>query len=133
MKPFVQCFSIIVTCLLAFTTIGCTATPASLVGIYSVEQHGQLYEFIRIEQKGDKYFMSEKQNGKWLSPGEVTPISKADFEKLLKKPVNIDFTGLGNNMSVLLQVPKGWKSGTFECKTGFWLATILGPIELHKK
>lgn len=90
-------------------------------------------EFIRIEKDGDKYFMSEKQSGRWLSPVEVKAVSKADLEKMLKEPVKIDFTGLGNNNIALFQVPKGWKSDTFECKTGFWLATMLGPVELHKK
>jgi hypothetical protein len=133
MKPFLQPFYVIVTCFFVFATTGCNATPASLVGTYSVEEHGRLIEFIRIEKQGDKYFMSEKQSGKWLSPVEVTPVSKADLEKILQQPVKIDFTGLGNKDIALLQVPKGWKSGTFECKTGFWLATMLGPVELHKK
>jgi len=111
---------------------GCAELPVSLVGTYSIEEHGQLKEFIRIEKQGDKYLLSEKQGGRWLSPVEVTSVSKEDLEKMLKEPIKVQFTGLGNNNVALLRVPKGWKSGQFTSITGFWLASMIGPLELHK-
>ena len=130
MKSFT---SLILTMLVWFTITGCSASPSSLVGTYSVEERGQLNEFIRIEKHGDKFTLSEKQSGLWLTPVEIVPVSKADLEKMLKEPVTINFTGLGNNNVAIIQVPKGWRSGSFECKTGIWLATMLGPIDLHKQ
>jgi hypothetical protein len=106
---------------------------ASLVGTYSVKENGQLNEFIRIEKTGERYLMSEKQNDRWQAPVEITSVSKADLEKMLNEPVTVNFSGLGNKDSAIILVPKGWRSGDFECKTGIWLATMLGPIELHKQ
>lgn len=78
--------------------------------------------------------MSEKRGGRWLlSPVEITPVSKADLDKMLNETVTVDFSGLGNNNIALIKVPKGWKSGQFECKTAYWLATMLGPVDVHKQ
>jgi hypothetical protein len=125
--------TLIVSILLSAAFTGCNASPGSLVGIYAVEERGQLNEFIRIEKQGDKFTMSEKQSGRWLPPVEITPVSKADLEAMLKEPVTVSFPGLGNKNVAIIQVPKGWRSGNFECKTGIWLATMLGPIDLHKQ
>ena len=124
---------LVIAILFSLAITGCSKSPTSLVGTYSVEEHGQLNEFIRIEKQGDKFTMSEKQSGRWLSPVEITPVSKADLEKILKEPVTVDFIGLGNKNVAIFQVPKGWRSGQFECETGIWLATMLGPIDLHKQ
>lgn len=123
----------LITILVLFAITGCSESPSSLVGTYSVEENGQLNEFIRIEQEGDKFTLSEKQNGRWLSPVEITSVSKADLEEVLDEPVTVDFNGLGNETVAIIQVPKGWRSGNFESTTGIWLATIIGPIELHKR
>jgi hypothetical protein len=40
--------------------------------------------------------------------------------------------GLGNESLAVVQIRQGWKLGTFECKTGFMLASSLGPIELYR-
>lgn len=133
MKSLLQRFFVIITYCSVFVVAGCSGSPTSLVGTYSIEEQGKMKEFIRIEKQGDKYFLTEKQSGKWLSPLEVTPVSKAKLEKTLKEPVKVEFSGIGNNNIALFQVPKGWKSGQFVCNTGFWLATMLGPIELHKE
>ena len=125
--------NLLITIIVSFAIIGCSASSSSLAGTYSVEEGGQLKEFIRIEKQGDKFTMSEKQSGSWRTPVEITPVSKADLEKMLKEPVTVDFTALGNKSVAIIQVPKGWRSGKFECKTGVWLATMLGPIDLHKQ
>ena len=125
--------TLLITILVCLGISGCSTSPSSLVGTYSIEEGGQLKEFIRIEMQGDKFTMSEKQSGTWRTPVEITPVSKADLEKMLKEPVTVDFTALGNKNVAIIQVPKGWRSGKFESKTGVWLASMLGPIELHKK
>ena len=63
-----------------------------------------------MEQKGSEYFLSKKQGGRWLSPVKVTPVSKADFEKMIKEPVTVSFVGLGNDNVAICNVPKGWKA-----------------------
>jgi hypothetical protein len=132
MKSLLQRFFVIFTYCYLFVAAGCSGSPTSLVGTYSIENHGKINEFIRIEKQGDKYFLTEKQSGKWLSPLEVIPVSKAKLEEFLKETVKVEFSGIGNDNIALFQVPKGWKSGPFVCNTGFWLATMLDPIELHK-
>ena len=32
----------------------------------------------------------------------------------------------------VLKVPQGWRIGSFVCRTGYLLATRLGPVELHR-
>jgi len=105
---------------------------ASLVGTYSIKEQGKLKEFMKIEKQGNEFTISEKQGGNWLSPKIVTPVSKSDLGKMLKETVMVDFTGLGNKNVALIKVPKGWRSGKFQCNTGYWLASMLGPIELYK-
>ena len=132
-SPHIVILSFLICILSSVALTSCSPSPGSLVGTYSVEERGQLNEFIRIEKKGEKYLMSEKQGEHWLSPVEVIPVSKAELEKMLKETVTVDFSGLGNNNIALIKIPKGWKSGQFECKTGYWLATMLGPVGLHKQ
>ena len=108
-------------------------TPDDLVGVYSVEDRGQLKEFVRIDKRGDAFFFQGHENTGWSTPAQVTPVSKASFEQLLKQPVTVDFVALGNNNLAIFKVPKGWKIGKFECKTGYWMMMMLGPIELHKQ
>ncbi len=126
-------FPLFIGLFLLFTLSGCTDSPPSLVGTYAVKEKGEMKEFIRIQQQGKTYLMSEKQGGKWHDPQVVTPINKHYLERLLKKPVTVKFTGLGNKNAALIHVPKGWTSGTFTSHTGFWLATFFGPVELYKQ
>ena len=124
------------TCLITILSIvitGCSISSSSLVGTYAVEERGQLRELIRIEKVGDKFTLSEKQSGGWLPPVEITPVSKASLEQFLKEPLTADFTALGNKNVAIVKVPKAWRSGKFESKTGIWLATFLGPIDLQKQ
>jgi hypothetical protein len=132
MKPHVLCFTLVCACVLLFTLTGCKRNPASLVGIYSIEENGSLTETVRIVQRGDAYFISEKDGPYWLIPTEVTSVDNREVGKILGTHVTGISEGLGNNLVAVLQVPKGWRLGEFECKTGFWLASSLGPLELHK-
>jgi hypothetical protein len=132
MKPRVLCFTLIFASLLIFVPAGCKKGPASLVGTYSMDENGKMKEFIRVERTGDTYNIFEKDGTKWLSPGEVATVGDQEVTDILGTPVTGISTGVGNRQVAVLQVPPGWKLGTFECETGFWLASALGPIELHK-
>jgi hypothetical protein len=103
-----------------------------LVGTYSLEDNGQLKQFARITRDGDKFLISEKYETDWLAPEEVASIDTDDIERIVNTPVTGITTCLGNRRVAVVQVPVGWKSGGFESKTGYWLASSLGPVELHK-
>jgi hypothetical protein len=125
--------SLIITMLVGLACFGCGAPESSLVGTYLVDDGGTLKEFIRIEKQGDAFTVSENQDGKWSPPEVAKPVSKEDFQSLTKESVTVDFSGLSSGGAAIFQVPKGWRSGEFECKTGYFLATLLGPVELHKQ
>jgi hypothetical protein len=131
-KPLAKWLPLIVACLFLFVTVGCKKSPATLVGTYSVKDGGILKEFIRIEQDGDKYTISEKDGRKWLSPIEAAPVDDEDLEKILAQPVKGSLTSLGTDTVAVVQVDRGWKLDKFESTTGFWLASALGPLELYK-
>lgn len=131
MNKFARNF-IALLCLILVPLQSAAASP-DIVGTYSIMQRGKLVEFIRIESSVSGYTLSEKQSGKWRRPIEVNPVSKAQLEKILKQPVTAPFTGLGSKSIAIFQFPKGWTSRKFTCSTGYWLATVLGPIELHKQ
>jgi hypothetical protein len=132
MKPLVLCFSLVFASLILFGLAGCRNNPASLVGTYSVEENGKLQDFLRVEKSGDTYTITEKDGKEWLSPAEVTPAGEQEVEDILGSPVKGLISGLGDRQVAVLKVPPGWKMGAFECKTGFWLASTYGPVELHK-
>jgi hypothetical protein len=132
LKPRNLCLPLIVVCLFAFTITGCKSKSAALVGTYSIEDNGQLKQFARITRYGDKFLISEKYEVQWLAPDEVAPVDGDDIERIVNTPVTGISTSLGNRRVAIVQVPVGWKSGAFESKTGYWLASSLGPVELHK-
>jgi hypothetical protein len=132
MKPFARCRALLFAIVLAGSLAGCKDKTDLLVGTYSVEEQGQLREYYRIQEIGSKFFLSDKHSGQWGSSVEVTPVSTEELARVLRAPVTIEFIGLGNDNLGLFQVPKGWKSGAFVCNTGYLIATVLGPRELHK-
>jgi hypothetical protein len=109
------------------------SSPDLLVGTFAVQKDGALKDFVRIDRRAGRYFISEMKAGGWSAGKEVMAVSKQAFEKIVKKPVTVEFVGLGHNQAALFNVPRGWTSGTFVCRTGYWLATLLGPIEVHKR
>lgn len=125
--------SLIAFLVFIFAPLKSAVASPDLVGTYSIMQRGKLIEFIRIENNGSRYTLFEKQSEKWRRPIEISSVSKAQLEKMLKQPVTVPFKGLGSKMIAIFQFPKGWTSGKFTCSTGYWLATALGPIELHKQ
>lgn len=127
MKPF------ILSILLCLACFGCGASESSLVGAYSVDAGGKLMEFVRVEKQGDAFTVSHNQNGRWSSPEVAKPVSKEKFQSLTKEAVTVNFSGLSCGSVAIFQVPKGWRSNGFECKTGYFLMTLLGPVELHKQ
>jgi hypothetical protein len=132
MKPRLHLTLAVVASILLLAPAGCKSTLPVLVGTYSIEEDGKLTDFVRIEQVGDKYSLSEKDGGRWLTPTKVARVDEDDLENILGQPVSANINALGNVSVAVVQVRKGWKLGEFECKTGFWLATSMGPIELHK-
>jgi hypothetical protein len=132
LKPHVRCFSIIAGCMLLLGAFGCKSNLPELVGTYSVNENGRLAEFIRVLQDGNKFYISEKDGLKWLSPVEVSSVDEDDLERILSRPITANINALGTYGMAVVQVRRGWKLGSFECKTGFWLASSLGPVELHK-
>lgn len=133
MKPFSVWLCLAASSLLLLFPTGCKKIAPDLIGTYSVkDDDGQLKVFIRVIEDGGKYYVSVKDQRKWLTPAEATPVEKEDLEKLINQPVNGEFSSLGNENVAVVKVAKGWKSGNFECKTGFWLASQLGPMDLYK-
>ena len=132
MKLLAKCLPLAVTCLLVLVAVGCKKSPSTLVGTYSIKDGGVLREFVRVEQDGDKFMISEKDGHKWLSPVEAAPVDEDDLEKILAHPVRGSLTSLGTESVAIVKVEKGWKLEEFESTTGFWLASALGPLELYK-
>jgi len=132
MKPLLRRACILASCLFLFASSGCKSTLPLLVGTYSVAENGKLKEIVRVDRDGDKYFIALKDGRKWLPPTEVSRIEEDDLEKILNKPITANVNGLGNESLAVVQIRQGWKLGTFECKTGFMLASSLGPIELYR-
>ncbi len=113
--------------------VGCHHSPPSLVGTYSADDKGKRVEFLRIEQQNGKFLASESRHGSgWLNPTEVKPLGKADLEKIAQASISGDVVGLGTNEAALFQVPKGWKVGGFESKTGYVFLSLFGPLEVFK-
>jgi hypothetical protein len=131
-KLLAKWLPLVAVCCFLLVMAGCKKSPATLVGTYSVKDGGILKEFIRIEQDGDKYMISEKDGRRWLSPMEAAPVDDEGLEKILARPVNGALTGLGTENMAVVEVKKGWKLDKFESTTGFWLASALGPLELYK-
>jgi hypothetical protein len=132
MKPLLYRVCILASCLFLFAPAGCKSTLPVLVGTYSVQENGKLKEIVRVDRNGDKYFIALKDGRKWLTPAEVSRIEEDDLERILGQPVSANVNALGNENVAVVQVRKGWKLGDFECKTGFLLASSLGPIELYR-
>ena len=118
--------------LVCLAVVGCHPSPPSLVGTYSADNKGQRVEFLRIEQKDGKFLSSEKKPNGWSNPVEVEPVSKDDLNKLFARTAGNDVVALGTNQAALCKVPKGWKAGNFECKTGYVFLSLFGAVELHK-
>jgi len=104
----------------------------ALLGTFQLVENGTAHQVIKIEQRQQKYLLYRGHSGHWDTPVEVRPISKPELEAIIKQPVNVAFDALGNDKMALIKVPKGWKIGAFVCRSGYWLATVLGPAELRK-
>jgi hypothetical protein len=120
------------SCVLLLALAGCKSTLPALVGTYSIQENGRLKEFVRVDRNGDKYFVSVKDGRKWLSPNEVSRVEEDDLQGILNEPISANINALGNDTMAVVQVNKGWKLGNFESKTGYLLASSLGPVELYK-
>lgn len=133
MKSLIHFSVAAIVCAVVLALAGCKATPAALVGTYAIEEDGQQKVFLRIEKSSDKYLVYEKDGRKWLAPAEAEEIDDVDLERIAGQSIPERFVGIGNDTMAVLLVHKGWKLGNFESKTGFLLASQLGPMDLYKQ
>lgn len=123
--------------LLAMTFItlagcGAQALPDALVGLYGVRDNGKTEQFLRIDQKDGRYRLSEKTGNTWTAPANVIPLSASTLRAYIKTPISVAFIGLGNNKIAVYKMPPGWHYKGFTTKTGYWAATVMGPIALYR-
>lgn len=109
-----------------------SASPSSLVGTYSIQENGSRDEFLRIRQSGETFSISAKNGGRWQSDDSVSPVDEKQLNSLLDGSEEGVITALGNESIALFKVTEGWSNKGFTCNTGYWAATFLGPVELHK-
>ena len=133
MKLLRHFVSLIAVCFALLALAGCKASTTSLVGTYSVEDQGKMRVFLRIEKSGEKFLFIERDGRKWLAPAEAEEVDDTDLERILGQTIPSGFVGVGNDSMAVLSVHKGWKLGAFESKTGYILASQLGPIDLYKQ
>jgi hypothetical protein len=126
-------FLLLASFLLINPKINSTPLPKSLVGVYQIEELGFYRDLVRIRYLRGRFIIQEYQSGKWGEPEEVYPVSRSEFENLLREPVNYVFKGLANEKVALFKVPKGWRYGNFTCHTRYWLMTAIGPVEIIRK
>jgi hypothetical protein len=117
---------------LAAPTPGVAAPFDALLGTFGVVEQNRIIEIVRIERHGRGFLLYQKHAGRWLAPVTVEPVTKEQLETIIRQPIDVPFQGLGDDKLAVLTVPRGWRLGSFECDTGYWLATSLGPAELHK-
>ncbi|SMG61565.1 hypothetical protein [Paraburkholderia susongensis] len=133
---------------------GCHQSPTptgsdGLVGIYGADpkNDGNVVPMLKVERNGDAYVLYEFSKGEWRQPKkawtgdagqpqEVRPFLKADLEKLVRHPVDVEPEGLQTKGIALIHVPAGWSDGgrnkPFTTKSGYFAMTLLGPIDLQR-
>lgn len=144
--------SIIAALLCAIAFSGCSSSThkaESLAGTYGVPdpQTGKVTPFVKIETAdagNTTYALYEFGKSGWRRPKKawsdnptdepVKPFQKADLEKAVRHPVDVDVSGVQVPSFALVHVPAGWsdKSGNraFTTKSGFFALTLLGPVDL---
>ena len=124
--------SLIVLSIFVTLLQACTVSPQdALVGSYTITENGKQREFVRITKKEGKYYFSAN-NGQWSEPKEIMPVAMAKYELHFDKKSAGDIQGLGHKFVGIFKVPKGFKSGSYLCKTGYVMAFMLGAIDLQK-
>jgi hypothetical protein len=104
----------------------------ALQGSFGMDEDGRIVEIIRIERRGHAFMLFQKRAGQWLAPVALAPVTRRQMETIMGQPIDIAFEGLGDGELAVLRVPQGWRIGSFVCRTGYLLATRLGPVELHR-
>ncbi len=115
---------------------GCSdsMTESSLIGVYQIKsKNGTYRDFIKIVKKDGFFFIKERSGVNWSSLGKATTAKKPDLEKLIGEEIKIKFVGLSNENLALYRMPKDWSMEKFKTSTGYWMASMIGPIELYKK
>jgi len=124
--------------LLAFFLTGCGGGSIdlnSLVGEYQMKDKGKLIDFLKVEKKGDQFYITDYNDykKKWKTLGKVKVIEKSHLEILANQKIKVKFAGLGDKNIGIFRMPKGWGTDGFKTKSGYWTVSLFGPIELYKK
>ncbi|AXV99203.1 hypothetical protein GO286_04820 [Ralstonia solanacearum] len=148
---------IVMACLLVLVGCDRTSNTASkfssadeLVGVYGTmsKKDGRVVPMIKVAKEGSAYILYEFSHGDWHRPKkswledssgghqEVRPFTRADLEKLVNHPVDVEPLGVQTKALALIRVPVGWSDGgkekPFVTKSGYFAMTLLGPIDLQR-
>jgi len=118
---------------LFFITLSAQAAESDLIGTYGIKEKGQIKEFFKISKEGGNFYLSEKKkNGTWVQEkNSMKPLTRAEFEKLLKHPITGPFDGLSYKSAAFFKVSSDFTEGKFAAKSGYVLL-LLGLHELYK-
>ncbi|VAW70726.1 hypothetical protein MNBD_GAMMA12-3780 [hydrothermal vent metagenome] len=125
---------LLVVCLGFLLSCSDSMTESSLIGVYQIKAKNGVYrDFIKIVKKDGFFFIKERSGAKWNSLGKASTAKKLELEKLIGEEIKIKFVGLSNKNLALYRMPKDWSMEKFKTSTGYWMASMIGPIELYKK
>lgn len=141
---------VLVGCDRTSKTESTSSSVDELVGIYGTvsKKDGRVVPMIKVAKEGAAYILYEFSHGDWhriknswledSSGGfqEVRPFTRADLEKLVNHPVDVEPLGLQTKALALIHVPAGWSDGgkekPFVTKSGYFAMTLVGPVDLQR-
>lgn len=125
-------------------------SPDDLVGVYGAasKPDGRVVPMLKVEKEGSAYLLYEFSHGDWHRPRkswlegstngfqEVRTFTRADLERLVNHPVDVEPLGLQTKALALIHVPAGWSDGgkekPFVTKSGYFAMTLVGPVDLQR-
>lgn len=132
------------------TTASKPPSPDDLIGTYGYvsKNSGRVVPLLKITKDGQAYQLFEYSHGDWHRPRtsmllgsertlqEVRPFTRADLERLIHHPADVEPIGLQTKALALIRVPAGWSDGgkdkPFVTKSGYFAMTVVGPVELQR-
>jgi len=122
-------------CVLLFLLLAAchSGSGTNFEGTYGFLDNGKISPLLRVKQTDHGYVFFQNQGDQWQQIDDpAKPMTKYDLEALTKHPVTVSVDGLKTSSFALVLVPKGWSDGDFKTSTGYFAATVLGPVELQK-
>lgn len=125
-------------------------SPDALVGVYGYlsKKSDRVIPLLKVTKEGSEYQLFEYGHGEWHLPRTsmlidsarplepVRPVNRADLERLIRHPVNVEVSGLQTKALVFVHVPAGWSDGgrdkPFVTKSGYFAMTLVGPVDLQR-